>query len=311
MYSHLYFSILCALSVWFCSSSCAGWSSVIGLWRIKSHNEGSEQSLEPLCLPSLTMLILFPFPFPPGVTCLPVWSSEQSATAVTRSRRPMLRRANATWSVKERRATCAEEPTDCPSIGWSWARSQRADVSFALCKKKKTSPGLHRSHMVLHTGLSSRHKRARSRLKFESFNLLPLMWATGRPEYTRITDRVHWGTNMLFLIQKCNKPGCSEGKYLFYFGLMPQLGASCSAVFTSFPGELCYLRRPASRGLHPKHAAAGKLKWSEGRADYQKWKRCLCACVEVLNIVARYCGFLFPFVLFAVRFNKSPGHKVR
>ncbi|KAA8592245.1 hypothetical protein FQN60_017700 [Etheostoma spectabile] len=29
--------------------------------------------------------------------------------------------------------------------------------------------------------------------------------------------------------------------------LLPQLGAGCSVVFTSFPGELCYLRSPASR----------------------------------------------------------------
>lgn len=65
----------------------------------------------------------------PGVTCTPVWSSERSATAATRSRRPTPRRANATWSAKERRATCAEEPTGCPSTGWSWARSQRAAVS--------------------------------------------------------------------------------------------------------------------------------------------------------------------------------------
>lgn len=56
---------------------------------------------------------------PAGVTCTPVWSSEPSATAATRSRRPTPRRANATWSAKERRATCVEEPTGCPSTGWS------------------------------------------------------------------------------------------------------------------------------------------------------------------------------------------------
>lgn len=53
------------------------------------------------------------------VTCSQVWSLEQSATAVTRFRRPTRRRANATWSAKAKRATCAEEPTGYPSTGWS------------------------------------------------------------------------------------------------------------------------------------------------------------------------------------------------
>lgn len=52
---------------------------------------------------------------------------------------------------------------------------------------------------------------------------------------------------------KHNKPYCGlEGKYLFYFMLMPQLGPSCCVGFTSFPGELCYLRSPGSRGRHRK-----------------------------------------------------------
>lgn len=59
------------------------------------------------------------FLFPPGDICLQAWSLAQSAIVVIRSRRPMLQTANATWSAKERRATCAEGPTDCPSIGWS------------------------------------------------------------------------------------------------------------------------------------------------------------------------------------------------
>lgn len=66
-----------------------------------------------------------------------VWSLEQSASAGTRSKHPMLQRANATWSVKERGATCVEEPTDCPSIGWSWARSRRAAVSLCLTQESQ------------------------------------------------------------------------------------------------------------------------------------------------------------------------------
>lgn len=44
------------------------------------------------------------------------------------------------------------------------------------------------------------------------------------------------------------------------------------------PGELCYLRSPANRGLHHKHSlpAAGKLKQSEGIADYQEPERSAC-----------------------------------
>lgn len=86
----------------------------------------------------------FSFLFPPEGTCTQVWSSEPSATAVTRSRLPMLQIANAIWSAKERRATCAEEPTDCPSIGWSWARSRHAVVSLTLCSNynNKSPPGL-------------------------------------------------------------------------------------------------------------------------------------------------------------------------
>lgn len=71
-----------------------------------------------------------PVPPFPEVTCTPVWSSGQNATAATRSRHRTPPRANATWSVKERRATCAGEPTGCPSTGWSWARSQHAAVSL-------------------------------------------------------------------------------------------------------------------------------------------------------------------------------------
>lgn len=69
------------------------------------------------------------------------WSLEQSATVATRFRRPTSPTANAAWSVRGRRATCAEEPTDCPSIGWSWARSQPAAVSLTL---------LHTHHELLH-----------------------------------------------------------------------------------------------------------------------------------------------------------------
>lgn len=83
------------------------------------------------------LLLLFP-PFP-EVTCTLVWSSGQNATAATRSRPRTLPRANATWSVKERRATCAGEPTGCPSTGWSWARSQHAAVSLTPLQRQLQS----------------------------------------------------------------------------------------------------------------------------------------------------------------------------
>lgn len=66
----------------------------------------------------------------PEATCMLVWSSGPNATAATRSRRPMLPRASATWNVKEKKATCVGEPTGCPSTGWSWARSRHAAVSL-------------------------------------------------------------------------------------------------------------------------------------------------------------------------------------
>lgn len=73
---------------------------------------------------------------PPEATCMLVWSSGQNATAATRSRRPMLPRASATWNVKERRATCVGEPTGCPSTGWSWARSRHAAVSLTPLQRR-------------------------------------------------------------------------------------------------------------------------------------------------------------------------------
>lgn len=101
------------------------------LGRIKKHNEGSKRSLKPLCLPTLTILIPF-FLFSPGAICMQAWSLERSAIVVIRSRRPMLQKANATWSARERRPMRAEDPTDCPSTGWSWVRSRHAAVSLAL-----------------------------------------------------------------------------------------------------------------------------------------------------------------------------------
>lgn len=98
----------------------------ICLWRIKTHHGCSDP------VPLFLMQRVLVYPLRPEVTCTQVWSLEQSVTVVTRSRRPMLQRVNATWSVKERRAICVEEPTDCPSIGWSWARSQHVAVSRTL-----------------------------------------------------------------------------------------------------------------------------------------------------------------------------------
>lgn len=147
---HRCLNILCASFVyfyWLQLIQLPEMINCIGLWRIKAPNEGSENSVQPLSLPLLMMLSVFlsfsPCLSPPEVICTQAWSLEPSVTVVTRSRRPTRQRANATWSVKERRATSAEEPTDCPSIGWSWARSQHAAVSPTLCRKeKKNPPGL-------------------------------------------------------------------------------------------------------------------------------------------------------------------------
>lgn len=63
MCSHRYFNILCASFACFCLSSCPECQSVLACEGLR-HNECSEQSLEPFCLPLLMMLIPFPF------TCL-------------------------------------------------------------------------------------------------------------------------------------------------------------------------------------------------------------------------------------------------
>lgn len=104
----------------------------------------------------------------PEVTCTQVWSLEQSATVATRSRLPTVRRVSATWSVKERRVTCAVEPTACPSIGWSWARSQHAAVSLTLSNNNKRAPlgfigtTCWSPHTLTATGLLSKHNRAQT-----------------------------------------------------------------------------------------------------------------------------------------------------
>ena len=189
---------------------------------------------------------------PAGVTCTPVWSSEPSATAATRSRRPTPRRANATWSAKERRATCVEEPTGCPSTGWSWARSQHAAVSRCCCCPSQEAFYIWITSFNVEFDIKKKQKDPGS------------------------TDMIHRDTEMLFLRGR-------GGIFVLFSGLTPQLGAGCFVVFTSSPPgrELCYLRTPwfcIPNNRLPAALRKSEARWRKRLNMRSDEKRHVCVC---------------------------------
>lgn len=255
----------------------------IGMWRIKTHNEGSEKSVEP-SLFSSTNNAHPHFSLPLSSRGYMYAGLEFGAECYCGHK---IQAPNA--SESECNMECKGEKSNlCGGANrLSIYRLELSQESARRCEfdtqqqkrereKRKTLPSLwpHKNHVLLH-----------AHLIFELFvqTSIKKMWNLCPCTEEERRFLANWHKDAL-LNQKRNKPGCFEGKYLFYFGLMPQLGAGRSVVFTSFPGELCYLHNSASRGLHPKHSLpASRKNWSEvkeGRADDQKWQRSVC--VEVV-----------------------------